>query len=83
MYLGAFAALGVSNVEMAADLSELTESDQECTHAIGVMKRAQAGDRVYPALEALREMRRRVELPALDVDDHEPGITHERVMRRP
>jgi hypothetical protein len=57
MYLGAFSALGVTNLAVAAELSELTRTEQECVHAIGVMRRSREGDRVYPALQALRAIR--------------------------
>ena len=56
-YLGAFVALGVTNVAMAEELAALTETDQECVHCIGVMRRAKEGDRVYPALQSLRALR--------------------------
>lgn len=60
-YLGAFCALGVSNVAMAEELAGLTETDQECVHAIGVMKRAKEGvrswDIVGSGLDALRAIR--------------------------
>ena len=62
-YLGAFAALGVSHVAMAEELAALTETDQECVHAIGVMRRAREGDRVYPALQSLRALRRDTDRP--------------------
>ena len=58
MYLGAFAALLIPNVDAAEMLAEQTRSDSECFHAIGVMRRATPGDRVWPALEALREIRK-------------------------
>ena len=61
MYLGALHALGVQNVEMTNDLADLTRSDEECAAAISVMRRAQEGDRVWPAMAALREMRRAAE----------------------
>ncbi len=60
-YLGAFCALGISNVQMAEELAALTESDQEAVHAIGVMRRASQGERkwdlVGSALDSLRALR--------------------------
>ena len=57
MYLGAFAALGIQNLQMVGELATLTCSDEECIHVIGVLRRAPEGDRVWPALAALREIR--------------------------
>lgn len=60
-YLGAFVALGVTNVAMAEELAALTETDQECVHCIGVMRRAKEGvrswDIVGSGLDALRAIR--------------------------
>lgn len=58
MYLGAFAALGVTGVDLASDLTELTRSTDDAVGAIAVMRDARAGDRVWPALEWLRAQRR-------------------------
>lgn len=59
MYLGALAAFGVTSIDVSVPmLLEQTRSDDECIHAIGVMRRAKSGDRVWPALEALKEMRK-------------------------
>jgi hypothetical protein len=57
MYLGAFAALGITNTQMASELASLTMSRDECIHVIGLLRRAPEGDRVWPALAALREIR--------------------------
>ena len=61
MYLGAFGALGVTNVAMASELATLTKTDQEALHAIGVMRRAASGERAWDivgtALDALRVLR--------------------------
>ena len=57
MYLGAFVALGITNISMCGELASLTTSDEECIHTIGVLRRAPEGDRVWPALAALRELR--------------------------
>ena len=57
MYLGAFAALGVSNADMAAEMAEVTRSEDEAISAIHVMRRAKEGDRVWPALEWLKMKR--------------------------
>ena len=57
MYLGAFAALLIPNVEMAKELAELTKMEQDAVHAIGIMRDAPAGNRVWPALDWLRQRR--------------------------
>ena len=74
MYLGAFGALGVTNVAMAEELAALTETDQECVHAIGVMRRAKEGDRVYPALQSLRALRSIEALVPLHARDTERPV---------
>lgn len=73
-YLGAFVALGVSNVAMAEELAALTETDQECVHCIGVMRRAKEGDRVYPALQSLRALRKVGGLVPLHARDTERPV---------
>jgi hypothetical protein len=57
MYLGAFVALRIDNVEMAQELALTTFADEEVTRAIAMMRDGKPGDRVYPALEWLREQR--------------------------
>lgn len=54
MYLGAFLALGVSNLDVANEMAELTHSNDQAVRAILTMRLAQEGDRVWPALEWLR-----------------------------
>lgn len=61
-YLGAFCALGVSNVAMAEELAALTRTDQEAAHCIGVMRRAKENperswDIVGSGLDSLRAIR--------------------------
>ena len=68
-YLGAFCALGVSNVAMAEELAALTETDQECVHCIGVMRRAKEGVRsALQSLRALRSIEALVPLHARDTE---------------
>ena len=57
MYLGAFAALVIPNVEMAKELAERTRTDDEAVHVIGMLRNGTDGDRVYPALSWLRDER--------------------------
>jgi hypothetical protein len=56
-YSGAFAALRISNIDMAARLAELTRTDEEALRVIEIMRTAGEGDRVWPALEWLRMKR--------------------------
>lgn len=58
MYLGAFAALVIPNMEAAKLLADVTETDAEAARAIGIMRDASPGDRVYPALAWLRKQRK-------------------------
>jgi hypothetical protein len=57
MYLGAFGALKIPNTAMTRKLAEVTCSDTEAAHAIGLLRDADEGDRVYPALAWLRAQR--------------------------
>lgn len=57
MYLGAFAALGVTNVAMARELADLTVTDDDFEGAIIRLREAREGDRVWPALDWLRQRR--------------------------
>lgn len=53
-YMGAFVALGVRNTAVVVELVELTRDLEEAVEAIGVMRQAREGDRVYRALAWLR-----------------------------
>jgi predicted deacetylase len=57
MYLGAIAALNIRNVDMAATLAELTRSDEEAIHVIGLLQAGKEGDRVWPARAWLNAQR--------------------------
>jgi hypothetical protein len=57
MYLGAIAALKISNVDAAAMLAALTQSDEEAIHVIGLMHAGREGDRVWPARTWLQKQR--------------------------
>lgn len=58
IYFGALLALGVDTAPEAAGwLVDLTESPEECSQAIEVMRTAKPGDRVYPAMAYLRRLR--------------------------
>lgn len=57
MYLGAIAVLKISNVGAASALAELTRSDEEAIHVIGLMQASAEGDRVWPAHRWLQEQR--------------------------
>lgn len=58
MYLGAFAALGIANADVAHEMAEATRSDEEAIAAIHVLRRGKEGDRVWPALDWLRMKRK-------------------------
>lgn len=62
MYLGAFGALLIPNLAMAEQLGELTRSDEEAGHVIMLLRQGREGDRVWPALNWLREQREKVSL---------------------
>jgi len=57
MYCGAFVALGISNIDSASLLSNLTKTTDEAVEAIQMLKNGREGDRVYPAVEFLRKKR--------------------------
>ena len=56
MYVGACTALNIPNLDAAGMLADATNTAEEVAHAIGVMRRSPEGDRVWPALAALREL---------------------------
>jgi hypothetical protein len=57
MYLGAFAALRIQNLEIAGELTANTTSDEEAAHVIELLRTGKEGDRVYPALAWLKARR--------------------------
>jgi hypothetical protein len=58
-YLGALLALGVPNLDVAANLAKVTRTEDELVQAIARLRAAtRAEDRVWPVLNWLRELRR-------------------------
>jgi hypothetical protein len=57
MYIGAFIVLGINNLDATRELAETTRSDAETERAIHVLRNNKEGDRVWPALQWLREQR--------------------------
>lgn len=55
--LGAFLALGISNVDMAGELAKLTRSVDEAIEVIQRLKAGREGDRVHPVREWLMAKR--------------------------
>lgn len=56
-YLGAFGALRIGNLDMAGELARMTRSSDEAVRAVAIMREAEPGDRVWPALNWLIDQR--------------------------
>jgi hypothetical protein len=57
-YYGAFLALGIQNLDVAADLARVTRTEDELVQAVARLRGAvHANDRVWPVLNWLRELR--------------------------
>lgn len=57
LYIGAFGALDIGNIDMVKVLTELTRSDEEAARVVVILRTGREGDRVWPALAWLRARR--------------------------